>query len=168
MLVEPRAHRVAWGGVAVLLGILVARLPVMVAGGGVVVTALLVAILIEPALALLLMLCVAPLKTLIATEAPLALPVDVGQITFVLAVGAWALWRVTQKPHTPLPRTRLYLPLIGFMVVFGPSLFVARSTGSLPANVANIAPVRFQADLMSECRLPFTPDRGSSPALTLF
>ena len=54
--------------------------------------------LVEPALALVLMLCLAPLKTLIATEAPIAFPVDVGQMSFALVVGTWAVWRVTQRP----------------------------------------------------------------------
>ena len=120
----------SWAGLAVLLGILAARLPVLAAGGGVVMTALLLASVVEPALGLVLMLSVAPLKTLIATEAPLALPLDVGQMTLALAVGAWALWRVTQKPHTPLPRTPLYLPLVIVMVAFSLSLFAARSTGA--------------------------------------
>jgi putative inorganic carbon (HCO3(-)) transporter len=86
--------------------------------------------LVEPALALVLMLSVAPLKTLIATEAPFAFPVDVGQMSFALVVGMWALWRVTQRPHAPLPRTRLYVPLAVIMLAFVPSLFSALSAAA--------------------------------------
>jgi putative inorganic carbon (HCO3(-)) transporter len=119
-----------WMGLALLLGILAARAPVMLTGGGLALAALLVVTLVEPALALVLMLSVAPLKTLIATEAPFAFPVDVGQMSFALVVGMWALWRVTQRPHAPLPRTRLYVPLAVIMLAFVPSLFSALSAAA--------------------------------------
>ncbi len=119
-----------WMGLALLLGILVARTPVMLTGGGLVLVALLLITLVEPALALVLMLSLAPLKTLIATESPVAFPVDVGQMSFALVVGMWALWRVTQRPHDPLPRTRLYLPLAMIMLAFVPSLFSALSAAA--------------------------------------
>ena len=54
------------------------------------------ALLIEPVLALVVMVCVAPLKVLIETEAPIALPGDPGQWTFALAVGVWAVWRASR------------------------------------------------------------------------
>jgi putative inorganic carbon (HCO3(-)) transporter len=116
-------------GLALLLGVLAARAPVMLSGG-LALAALLVVTLVEPALALVLMLSVAPLKTLIATEAPVAFPVDVGQMSFALVVGIWALWRVTQRPHAPLPRTRLYVPLTVIMLAFVPSLFSALSAAA--------------------------------------
>jgi O-antigen ligase len=124
------ASIVGWGAVAVLLGLLAARLPITVAGGGFVLAALVLAVLVEPTLGLVLMLCVAPLKTLIETEAPSSVPLDVGQFGLALVVLAWAVWRVTARRTTPLPRTRVYLPLIGFMVGFSPSLFNAVSTGA--------------------------------------
>jgi putative inorganic carbon (HCO3(-)) transporter len=119
-----------WMGLALLLGILAARAPIMLIGGGLALAALLVVTLVEPALTLVLMLSVAPLKTLIATEAPFAFPVDVGQMSFALVVGMWALWRVTQRPHAPLPRTRLYVPLAVIMLAFVPSLFSALSAAA--------------------------------------
>jgi putative inorganic carbon (HCO3(-)) transporter len=127
---RPAAGIAAWGAVAVLLGVVAAHLPVTIAGGGFVLTALVLAVLVEPALGLVLMLCVAPLKTLIETEAPFAFPLDVGQFGLALVVFAWAVWRVTARRYVALPRTRVYLPLIGFMVGFSPSLFNAVSTGA--------------------------------------
>jgi putative inorganic carbon (HCO3(-)) transporter len=123
-------HSAGWIGLALLLAILAARAPVMMTGGGLALAALLLATLVEPALALVLMLSVAPMKTLIATESPLAFPVDVGQMTFALAVGMWALWRVTQRPHVALPRSRLYVPLAVIMLAFVPSLFGASSAAA--------------------------------------
>jgi putative inorganic carbon (HCO3(-)) transporter len=116
-----------WIGLALLLGILAARAPVVLFGGGLALAALLVVTLMEPALALVLMLSLAPMKTLIATESPVAFPVDIGQMSFALVVGMWAVWRVTQRRYTPLPRTRLYLPLAVIMLAFVPSLFAALS-----------------------------------------
>jgi putative inorganic carbon (HCO3(-)) transporter len=128
--VRPRASKrtAAWVGLALLLGLLAARAPVVLSSGGMVLLALLVVTLAEPALALVLMLCLAPMKTLISTEAPVVFPVDVGQISFALVVGMWAIWRVTQRRHLSLPRTGLYLPLAVIMLAFIPSLFAALST----------------------------------------
>jgi putative inorganic carbon (HCO3(-)) transporter len=127
---RPAASIAAWGTVAVLLGAAAARLPVLVASGGFVLAGLALTVLVEPALGLVLMLCVAPLKTLIETEAPSSFPLDVGQFGLALVVAAWAVWRVTSRRATALPRTRIYLPLIGFMVGFSPSLFNAVSTAA--------------------------------------
>lgn len=128
-------RRVVVIGVAIGGGILVAWLPVTVSGGLLVLIALLGAVLVEPALALLLMLSLAPLKTLIATEAPLPLPADIGQLTFALVVGAWIIWRVTQRRFTLLPFSRLHWALSLIMLAFVPSLFKATSTTAWIAEI---------------------------------
>ncbi|NDJ76578.1 MAG: O-antigen ligase family protein [Chloroflexi bacterium] len=133
MLLAPAQSRTSallWGGLAVLAGVLVALLPVTLAGGVVVLGIVALAFVLEPTLALVLMLSVAPLKTLIATEAPFALPVDIGQLTFALAVGAWAVWRATNRRFQPLPRSRILLPLLAIMAGFSPSLWNAISAGA--------------------------------------
>lgn len=121
---------VLWCGAALTAGVLAGSLPVTVSGGALVVALIAVALVLEPALGLVLMLSLAPLKTLIATEATVAFPVDIGQITLALAAFAWAIWRITQRRADPLPRTRLYAPLIAIMAGFSPSLFAAVSTGA--------------------------------------
>src|SRR5512145_2426048 len=83
-----------WASLAVMLGLISAIFPPAVAGGFVILAALALAVLVEPALGILLMLSLAPLKTLIATESPIQLPVDIGQMCFAGAVGAWALSRI--------------------------------------------------------------------------
>ncbi len=128
--VQPYPHTLAWGGLALLCGLLVAWLPVTVSGGLIGLAALMLVVFVEPALAVLLMLSLAPLKTLIATEAPLSLPVDIGQMCFALVVGAWAVWRVTHRRFNALPLTRLYWALAGIMLAFTPSLFSAESTAA--------------------------------------
>ena len=119
-----------WVGLALAAGVLAGRLPVMASGGALGAAVIAVAVLLEPALGLVLMLSLAPLKTLIATEAPLSLPIDIGQLALALAVAAWALWRITGRRWDPLPRTRLYLPLLAIMAAFSPSLIAAASTGA--------------------------------------
>lgn len=119
-----------WGSLALLAGVLAARLPVLAAGGLLGLAVLGILIVIEPVLGIVLMLGIAPLKTLIATEKPGLFPVDIGQISFGLAVGVWMIWRVTRRRNAPLPRTRVYLPLIGIMAAFYPSLFAAASTNA--------------------------------------
>lgn len=125
-----RAYAAVWVGLAVLLGMLAAWFPVIPLGGALGLVALGFAVLIEPALGLVLMLSIAPLKTLIATESPVAFPVDIGQFLLALVAAAWAIWRVTRWRDTEFPRTRVYLPLIGFMAAFTPSFFNAVSAGA--------------------------------------
>lgn len=124
------AAPIGWLVLAIALGLFVALAPVMVAGGVLALVGFGLMILVEPALGLIVMLCIAPLKTLIATEAPLPLPVDVGQIGLGLVIFAWLIWRITQQRNASFPRSCLYLPLIGFMLGFSPSLFNAVSAGS--------------------------------------
>ncbi|NJL93933.1 MAG: hypothetical protein HC915_09485, partial [Anaerolineae bacterium] len=82
-----------WMGVAILIGVAVAWLPLLWAlalfGGA----ALLIAFLIEPALALIFTLCIAPLKALFETSIPLALPLDVGQLALGAFLGIWFVQR---------------------------------------------------------------------------
>ncbi|MCZ7539076.1 MAG: O-antigen ligase family protein [Anaerolineae bacterium] len=119
-----------WAGAAIVAGVLAAQLPLAVALaliGGLTVGA---ALLIEPALSVLLMLAVAPLKTLIATESPLPLPLDVGQIAFAGAVFVWGLWRVTARRGIRLPRSWVLLALAVILAGFAPSLWAAKSGGA--------------------------------------
>ncbi|NLX11603.1 MAG: O-antigen ligase family protein [Chloroflexi bacterium] len=125
-----RARGPIWIALAALIGLAAARLPVTASGGGLALAVLAAAALIEPVLALVLMLAVAPLKTLIETEAGLALPADVGQIALALVVGAWAVTRAALRRADPLPRTRLYLALLLIMAGFAPSLWAASVPGA--------------------------------------
>lgn len=119
-----------WSGAALLLGLWAGMGPLWGVVGVIALAALLVFVVIEPALALVVMLSLAPLKTLIATEAPLALPLDVGQLSFGVALAAWALWRVAQHPARALPRSPVAWALLVIMAAFAPSVFVAWSVGA--------------------------------------
>ncbi|MBP8973954.1 MAG: O-antigen ligase family protein [Anaerolineae bacterium] len=128
-----------WVGAAILAGLVAAQLPLAIAlaliGGLAVGTVL----LIEPSLSVILMLAVAPLKTLIATESPLPLPLDVGQIAFAAVVFVWGLWRVTARRNVPLPRSWVLLALAVILAGFAPSLWGAKSAGAWLAEWAKWA-----------------------------
>jgi putative inorganic carbon (hco3(-)) transporter len=104
-----------WLVVAFSVGVLAAWSPwltlmllVLIAGAIIVVA--------EPSIALVVMLVVAPLKTLIETEAAINLPLDIGQLAFVAAVGAWALRRLKQRPMFANPLDiPILLPILGFV-----------------------------------------------------
>jgi O-antigen ligase len=110
------------------LGIIGGLLPlswVVILLGGVI---LLLAFYAEPALALVFMLCVAPLKTLIETESTLRLPLDVGQVALGVFIGFWVLrYVVDGKP--PLYFSPALLSGISiFMLGASLSLWTAYST----------------------------------------
>ncbi len=119
-----------WALLAILGGLLCARLPVPVMAGLSGGVALGLLVVIEPVLGIVLMLGIAPLKTLIETESPFSFPLDIGQLGLALVIGVWMLWRVTRRPHARLPRTPVYLPLIGIMAGLSPSLFAAANTSA--------------------------------------
>ncbi len=130
LVARTRYPALVWAGVAIACGALVALLPVKMAGAVLVLAAFGIVFLVEPALALVLMLVVAPLKTLMATEGALPLPADVGQLSFVLTVGVWALWRVSVRRRDPLVWPRVLVPVSVILAGFTPSLLAASSTGA--------------------------------------
>jgi O-antigen ligase len=119
-----------WVGAAIVAGLLAAQLPLALALALIGGLALGAALVIEPALGVVLMLALAPLKTLIATEAPLPLPLDVGQITFAGVVFVWGLWRITERRGVSLPRSWVLLALGAIMAGFGPSLWAATAASA--------------------------------------
>jgi O-antigen ligase len=116
---------------AALAGYLLAfqPLPVAVAGLGAVGIALLA--LLTPLAALTVMLVVAPLRTLIATEAVFPLPLDIGQLALVFALGIWALQRLALRlSFIEFRLNLLHTAIIGFIIATGISGFNAVSFGA--------------------------------------
>lgn len=86
------------------------------------------AFLIEPALALVVTLSVAPLKTLIETESPLKLPLDVGQLTLFIFIGVWAVRRIADR-KTAFRYPKTLLIAVGYFILMASfSLWTAYST----------------------------------------
>ena len=118
-----------WAASAVLLGIAAARLPLPLFIGVIGAVGLCAVFLIEPAFALIFTLCIAPLKTLVETESPVQLPLDIGQLALGLFIGAWLLRRASERDW----RLAWSLPLLGavglFTLAASLSLWTALSAG---------------------------------------
>lgn len=119
-----------WILAAIISGLLIVLLPtstaiVLVGGVG-----LGILLLIEPTIALVLMLIIAPMKTLIETEFSIPLPLDVGQLAFGVALGIWGLHHLYQQHPIRHPFHSPMLVAIGIFT--GATLITiptARSTG---------------------------------------
>lgn len=125
------AYPLAWLAIAGVLGVWIAAQPAGGTGAAIALAALIVAALITPLAALVLLLVIAPLRSLIAAEAPLNLPLDVGQIALIALIGFWLFDSLTRR--RALPRLRwspVYLPVIGFFAAASLSIFSALSVGA--------------------------------------
>lgn len=112
-----------WVVIASIGGLWIALLPPLVAVGLMGIAIIGACVLIEPALALIMMLAVAPLKALIATEAVFPLPIDIGQVAFAGAVGSWLVHKIIHRQ--PL----WYRPP---MVIYPVLLFIGTTLLTLP------------------------------------
>ncbi len=117
-----------WLGTAALIGLSVATLPIaLLVVGGVVILFLLLSAL-TPLSALIFLLILAPLRTLIATEAALQLPLDIGQIALIGFLGAWIVQAfILRRVPVRLHWSAIYTPLIVFLAATGISAFPALS-----------------------------------------
>ena len=120
-----------WLVLAVLVGLLAATQPPAVTAGLLAVAAFALLGTITPLSALVAMLVFAPLRNLIATEAPGSLPFDVGQIGLLAVVGFWGMHSIIRKRTLPLPRFSIVqLPVLAFVVATGLTAFSALSLGA--------------------------------------
>ncbi len=126
---DGRWRAFAWALVALLAGVLIALLPPDLSLLVLVAVILGVFSLIEPRVALLVTLAIAPLKTLIETESRLTLPLDIGQIAFAATLAMW-LARSIAARRLDLHWTPVYMPVMLFTLAASLSLWVALSLGS--------------------------------------
>ena len=79
----------------------------------------LMAALTSPVAMLVVLLVLAPLRTLIATESGIDLPLDIGQILFVVYGGIWVAHQIAQrKPVVTLQRDIVLSSVLSVCVVF--------------------------------------------------
>jgi O-antigen ligase len=118
-------------GLALLFGIAIAVSPlefplIVLAVGGLGLLGLL-----TPWVPLSALLILAPLRTLIATESPFVLPIDLGQILFATLGLFWIAHRIIRSRTLPRLRwTWFYIPLLGFIAITALSAFAAQSITS--------------------------------------
>lgn len=119
----------SWIGAACIFGFLIATQPfefVILALG---VSTFVVLASITPLTALMILLVLAPMRVLIATEADVQLPLDIGQILLISFMGFWLINRICW--HQPIIPPRLWsavhTPITLIIVVGGLSIINAVS-----------------------------------------
>lgn len=128
MLATIDRRQMGWAALAVIAGVVIAAQPPAVSGAGIAAVALALCLITTPFAALMLLLIIAPIRTLFATEAPFQLPLDAGQISLILLIGAWTAEALVNRRELPRVRwTPVYLPVIGFFAAASLSAFTAVS-----------------------------------------
>ncbi len=126
-----RIQPLLWAVAASGLGLLVATQPTPIVIIMMMVMAFAVLALITPLTALVVLLILAPLRTLIATEARFQLPLDIGQLSLVSLLVAWIFYRIARKqPLLHLSWSPVYVPLLIFLIGILPGAFLSASPGA--------------------------------------
>jgi putative inorganic carbon (HCO3(-)) transporter len=120
-----------WGILAVGLGILAATQPASVTAVTMALVLFGLLALITPMAALVVLLVLAPLRALIATESAFQLPLDIGQLALVGLLAVWFAYRIVHRRR--LPRavwSPVLVPVLVFFAAAGLSAFSALSMGA--------------------------------------
>lgn len=125
---SPYPRTLFWGLLALIVGLLAGTQAPALTLVGLTAAVFILLGLITPLSALAALMILAPLRTLIDTEAPGALPLDLGQITLIALVGFWLIQSLAR--HRTLPRltwSPVLVPILGFLVVTALTAFNAVS-----------------------------------------
>jgi len=113
---------------AAAAGLMIATLPIPASVFLLAMMILGAALIISPLAAFPVLLTLAPMRTLIATEADYQTPLEIGQITVLILGAAWSVRRVlVQGRLLNVPWSPVIMPLIGFVAASGLSAFTAFS-----------------------------------------
>lgn len=132
-MAQPERWLPGWGVwgllalVAIAIGLVLAKLPLLWAALGLLIAILLVLTLIDPLVGLGVALVLGPTKPVTDLYVP-QLPLDIGQIALVISLCAWLL-HIVRRHHTQIPRSPLLVPLLLFTGAAGLSLLNALSLG---------------------------------------
>jgi putative inorganic carbon (hco3(-)) transporter len=106
--------------IAILSGIGIAFVPLEVILIGVCVLILTALVIHTPITHLLILLVLAPLRTLIATESGLSLPFDIGQILLIVYIGGWVIFRIYHnKSILKISLTKTLIAIFVITLIFG-------------------------------------------------
>lgn len=124
----PALLPVGWALAAAFAGWFIATQPFAIVVFALVLFSFTLLALITPLAALVVMLVLAPLRTLIATEAPVQLPLDIGQLSLAGLLAFWLLYRVAHGQRLPrLIWSPVILPMLIFFIAASLSAFNAFS-----------------------------------------
>ncbi len=115
---------------SVVLGILIATQPILttLAIGA---AALIFLALFHPITGVIIMLVLAPLRTLLETEAAFRLPLEIGQLTVLLALTLWAIYRIARGQRLiSWTWSPVYLPVLVFFSAISFTMFTPISMGA--------------------------------------
>ena len=126
--VTPWPRTLAFLILAILTGLALVFLPAAILLPAIVAGLIFLLAVITPHAVLLPLLILAPLRALIATEADLQLPLDIGQLLLLVWLAAWALHYFVLRRRLPrLTWSALYLPVLVFVIIAGLTAFSAAS-----------------------------------------
>lgn len=113
---------------ACMVGIVVATQPLLILAIVLSVTIFVVAAAYTPLAAVIVMLILAPMRTLIATESPLKLPLDIGQIALLAVLAFWAIYRIARGQRIVVNlRPPITAALVLYLIIIGLTAFNAVS-----------------------------------------
>ncbi len=122
--------RPLWIILAATIGLLIATQPESGIIFILVTAAFLLFAAINPLAAVAALVILAPMRTLIATEASFQLPLDIGQIALLAVVAFWLIQQIVNKQALPrLIWSPVYIPLLVFITITGLTAFNALSMG---------------------------------------
>lgn len=117
--------------VAVVVGVLTGTQSTTTGAAIVAIIAMVMFAFITPTAALVTLLILAPLRTLIETEAPGLIPLEIGQLLIALTVVSWGMSRIAAgKQLIRLRWSPLYVPFGLFFAIISLNVFAATSTGA--------------------------------------
>jgi len=106
--------------IALISGIAVALMPLEAVLIGVCLLILTALVVHTPITLLLILLILAPLRTLIATESNLTIPLDIGQILMIIYLGGWVVFRIYhQKAVLKISITQPFVAVYVVILIFG-------------------------------------------------
>ncbi len=123
-----RPYRVLWWGGSLLLAGALIAFPPIDSGALLAIAGLALLSAFTPLVPLLLLVALAPMRALVATEAPGVFPADPGQLLLVATIGAWGVHGIAR--HRRLPQLKLspvFIALAGFIGVAALTAFGAAS-----------------------------------------
>jgi putative inorganic carbon (hco3(-)) transporter len=125
----PQRFQTVWIIAAVAAGLFIATQPVSIVVAAIGIVVFMILTMITPMAALTIMLILSPLRVLIATESPVQLPLDIGQILLTLLLGLWLIHKIAYKrPFASASlASPILIPVLILILVGGLTLFSAIS-----------------------------------------
>lgn len=115
---------------ALIAGMMIGLQPI-ISGVLILVVAFGVLLTIHPLAAFTGMLILAPLRTLIETESPFRLPLDIGQINFLALALIWCIYRIARGERLlRFEKSAALIPLAVFFAAVSLTVFSAASVGA--------------------------------------